>query len=553
MARGRTPGGSTSIGVTCLLACVMAAGTHLPPAGAAGRPDRFLIGAWGIGKVGDPARLVRLNDAGIDYVQNWDLWGPGGTRLMVAQVESLQVARPGFRLQALLHSRMLSSDPAKISDPMMAGPDAVIRRRELDPSRGINGPGVLGWFVWDEPCDRAQIDRYGRLSRTLATDPRSRDQLVFMNLLPLQEPDASNCLDAYGSDRVSRYRAYVDAYLSQFDSLDVPAPILSMDMYPFQNESREGRAYFECLSIVRDKAAEYSRPGARIPLWVIVQSSSYVNASRHEHRTPTIPQIRWQVWSALAYGAKGIAYWTAVPNWNEATREGWGDGLLDAEGRPSAKYDAIRSLNRELHALGPTLLELDAVTALHVKPGNQVGLDDAVLGSPRSIYNIVAGVEASSGRDDCLIGYLKHARTGDDYLVIVNRSTEKDRSFRVTLTSPATAVERISPSSGAPERISLDGRSFTVPALTPGAGALFRVQDGIEEYIPGVVAIDDTGTLVTFSRNDARIQVDYRTGRRTVEFGTGGEGPGARAGATPADRAAAPRFRATPLGIAKAR
>jgi hypothetical protein len=525
------------------------AGVSGVSAADAWRADRFLIGAWGIGQVGDPARLVRLDEAGIDYVHNWDLWGPGGTRRMVAQIESLAVARPGFRMQALLHVLMLSTDPGKIGEESTAAADAVVRNRELDPGKGINGPGVLGWFIADEPCDRAQLDRFGRVSRLLAADPRSRNQLALVNLLPLQEPGSSNCLDAYGSDRVGRYRAYVDAYLRQYDPLDAPAPVLSMDMYPFQSESREGRAYFECLSIVRDKAAEYSRPGARIPLWVIVQSSPFRDAGKAARRQPTATQVRWQVWAALAYGAKGIAYWTAVP-WTSARGDGWGDGLLDAEGQPSSKYDAIRSLNRELHALGPTLLELDAVTALHVKPGNNVGIDDAILGGPRAIYNIVAGVDASSGREDCLIGYLKHARTGDDYLVIVNRSTEKDRSFRITLTNPATAVERVSPANGAAERVTLDGRTFPVAPLAPGAGALYRVVDAIEEYIPGVVAIDDMGTLVTFSRNDARVRVDYRTGRRTVEFGTRSSAAGAGAAA---DRAAAPRFRATPLGVEKAR
>lgn len=534
---------------TAALVLAIGSGFEASTARAAWRPDRFLIGAWGIGRIGDPARLVHLSDAGIDYVQNWDLWGPHGTRRMVAQIESLQVSHPGFRLQALIHSRSLSTDPARIGEPSTEVADAALRNKELEPATGLNGPGVLGWFVWDEPCDSAAIRRLGRLSRVLASDSRSRDQIVFMNLLPLQEPGVSNCLDAYGPDRVGRYRAYVDAYLSQFDGLDTPAPVLSMDMYPFQAEGREGRAYFECLSIVRDKAAEYSRPGSRIPLWVIIQSSSYRDANEHEHRTPTIAQVRWQVWCALAYGAKGIAYWTAVPNWNPKTREGWGDGLLDQDGRPASKFAAIRSLNRELQALGPTLLELDAVSALHVTPGNHVGLENDVLGGSRAIYNIVAGVDAPGGRGDCLIGYLKHSRTGDDYLLVVNRSVERDRSFRITLANPASSIERVSPATATLEPVAIDGRSFAVASLVPGAGALYRVHDAVEEYIPGVQTIDERGETVTFTTKEARVTVDYRTGRRVVEFGTGTAAP--RAGAGPTDRNPRPRLRATPLGVEK--
>jgi hypothetical protein len=363
--------------------------------------------------------------------------------------------------------------------------------------------------------------------------------------MPIQQPREPSCLDAYGPDRPIAYRSYLDSYLKMFEDLDAPAPILSFDQYPFIVDGEENVAYFECLSIVRDKAAEYSRPGQRIPVWVIIQSSPRRARGVPEPQGPTPAQIRWQAWCAVAYGAKGIAYWTTAPYTDGKTGGGWGDGLIGKEGRPAARYAGIQALNRELHALGPTLMQLDAVSVFHVSTGRQKGVDKDVLGRSSVLYNIVSSVDASAGRDDCSIGYLKHATTGDDYLLVLNRSLTQARTFRVTLTHPATRVERVSRTNGALERVAADTRTFSTGTLAPASAELYRITDGIAEYVPGVTSIVERGDRVNFYTRDVTLAVDYATGRRTL-------GPPSTAGAAGGAAAAtSARYRAAADGVVR--
>jgi hypothetical protein len=88
--------------------------------------------------------------------------------------------------------------------------------------------------------------------------------------------------------------------------------------------------------------------------------------------------------------------WT-VPGW------GYGDGILNASGSETALYSSVKDLNRDLHAIGNTLIDANCVAVYHQSALDQLGIDDEILGQYRQTYNIVTSVETrardGSGHD----------------------------------------------------------------------------------------------------------------------------------------------------------
>jgi hypothetical protein len=306
-----------------LTACLFAVAV-LCPSTARGvwNQTAFVIGGYGVG--GDPKSLVRLNAANIEYVIAFDNPSPALARRFSARLDSLRRAgRATFRLKQFVYeewdapfSLFKNADPVGHRGAIVA---------ELSPASGVNDSSVAGWLIWDEPplyYPHAKLPpsrvldslvKMTRVIRDSTTGSNTHDKLALVNLLPIQACEwfhPPRC----GGDTLAAYRSYLDQYLASFDADPLPAPVLCFDKYPFESPPADFRLYFMQLAIVRDKAAQYSRPNYRIPFWSVVQAAPRrEGAAAPYHSTPTFNQIRWQVYASVAYGAKGIFYWTLRP------------------------------------------------------------------------------------------------------------------------------------------------------------------------------------------------------------------------------------------------
>ncbi|MEP7028519.1 MAG: hypothetical protein ABI960_07980 [Candidatus Eisenbacteria bacterium] len=453
----------------------------------------FLVGGFGVNNAPyHPERLVLLDRAGLDLVQGFDQRLPTGT-ILVGQLDSLRRALPDFRLRAILHDAPKGDDAGHLTGnvaPVAQWPAlrATLTRNPLD------GGSTLGWCLWDEPSTRPQLDAIGELSRRMRRDPVAGGKIPYVNLLPIAPlGGGAGYLRDFGAgvDRRAAYAAYLDAYLSQFDAEPEPAPLLCFDHYPFQHDGREAGDYFENLEIARDRAVARGRPGMRIPLWVVIQLAAFKPPGAPFMEGPTLAQVRWQAWTAVAYGAKSISYWTTGTIDDPAPRTGFRGGLLELNGRPTSKYAAIRTLNAELHALGPTLMRLDPVAVFHVAPGRQRVQPEDRIGDARRVYCVVSAV-SGSGREDCLLGYFKEQGTGDDYLLVVNQSLARPRSFRIRLAVPADSIARIDEQNGRP-RILSRRTSALDASVAPASVGLYRISGPMIESLPGVREVRTTG------------------------------------------------------------
>jgi hypothetical protein len=450
---------------------------------AAWRQSAFVIGGYAVG--GDPFSLIRLNDAGVELVVPFDNSSPARAREIASRLDSLRLHRAGFRMQEIVYQE---TAPPKT---LFKNPNPIANRAtilgELAPSSGLNNPSVAGWHLWDEPPlyyppgqalppDRVfdSIHEMTRLVRDSTNRSATHEKLAFVNFFPIQAYPWSG--PPCSRDTLIAYGCHLDQYLSRFNSDSLPAPVLSFDKYPFETPGADFRLYFVQLAIVRDKAAQYSRPNYHIPFWSVIQSSPRRDKTRAPYRpTPTFSQIRWQAYVSVAYGAKGIMYWTLRPVDGPPSEPGYGASFLGRDGSMNgALYDSLAALNTELRGLGPTLMQLEPVAVFHAAANRFVlPRGDDSLAKSGSALQRVSGLGGRT--NEGMAGCFRSRIGGDDYVLVANKDTLIAQSFRVALRHIARSVERISKHDGRLIPVASNTASFATGMISPGGGELFKL------------------------------------------------------------------------------
>jgi hypothetical protein len=450
---------------------------------AAWTQPEFVIGGYLVG--GDPNSLTRLNDAGLAFVVASDNASPAQSRQVAARLDSLRIARPGFRMKAFIYVETDRPNTLFKNSNPVANHAAVLG--ELSGSSELNNASVAGWYIWDEPpiyypplrkLASDQIFASIHEMTGLLSDPKNgagtSGKLPLTNLLSIQ--NYSFFLPPCSPDTLAAYECYLDGYLSMFDGDSLPAPVISFDKYPFEWPGADFRLSFLQLAAVRDKAAQYSRPNYRIPFWSVIQASPRRDNARAPYRpTPTFNQVRWQAYVSVAYGAKGILYWTLRPMAVLPSVPSYGASFLNRDGTPNgALFDSLAALNAELRGLGPTLMALDPVAVFHGAANRFVlpQRDDS-LSTVNSPLQLVSGVKGPT--NEGMAGSFKNRVDGSDYVLVANKDTLLAQSFRVTLRRGPRTIERVRKADGRLVPVVANASAFDTGIIAPGGGELFRI------------------------------------------------------------------------------
>jgi hypothetical protein len=193
-------------------------------------------------------------------------------------------------------------------------------------------PALAGYFVFDEPIV-VQFEGVGAvLSALRSVDP---NRLAYVNLLPDYIPPAALGAPSY------------EDYVEQF--IDTVRPrLLSYDYYPFGHE-RDRSTFFKNLGVMRAAALRH-----RLPFMLIVLAMPH-----GPYRDPSEAELAWQAHHALAYGARGVSYFTYwTPGMNDKRHEHYG---LLAAGQPTRRYYEAARLNHGLRALAGALDDFESI------------------------------------------------------------------------------------------------------------------------------------------------------------------------------------------------
>ena len=147
-----------------------------------------------------------------------------------------------------------------------------------------------------------------------------------------------------------------EEHLRQYVETVKPA-LVSYDHYQFTTNG-DSSDYFLNLSLIRRAAQD-----SGLPFLNIVQACTWSPSMR----VPTPDEMRFLVYTTLAYGAQGISYY--VYCWPGHT-----GGIANPDGTPTPIYDALKTLNREFVAIASQLRSLRSIGVYHagmMPPGSR--------------------------------------------------------------------------------------------------------------------------------------------------------------------------------------
>jgi hypothetical protein len=374
-----------------------------------------------------------------------------GYNLTWVPAEGLDVAAR-HHLRAMLTSDLLK--PEVLDEPAKrAQLDALVERVKKHPA-------LEAYFLTDEPGAGA----FHGLAKLVAY-LRQRDpaHLAYINLYPTYANEQQLGVSAEAAERakvsyptnfarvgtddktVLRYREHVKRFVEI-----VKPDLISYDHYHFlkrksDGSPNDGTQYFLNIALIRMAAQE-----AHVPFLNIIQAGDEEKA----WRVPNAEEMRWLVYTTLAYGGRGISYFTY-----------WGiPGGLYVDGKPSPLVKPVAALNAEMAKLGPALLELESLAVYHTAP-LPYGTEAIPASAPVQLVGegqFVLGLFGNSGRPSAFM--------------IVNRDYEHSVDARLRIALPGRQLQELDCNTGKWSRGEALSRDRRVEIkLGPGDGRLCRV------------------------------------------------------------------------------
>jgi len=225
-----------------------------------------------------------------------------------------------------------------------------------------NSKAVLAFIIYDEPSpgDTVNVEQLGQARAYL--ESHYPDKIVLSswadvdNMAELQEGMQSKVLfmDIYPISEDSAIGDFSDAW---------PRGNAEDGSFALGEDQP---SYFEYLDMAREAAPN-------LPQWLIIQAFEPIPPEHpHYWRLPTPKEMRLEVFSGLAHGAKGIFYFLYQS-------ESWVHGLRDANYKKTPLLDEAMQINEKLRAMSETLLglERDQVNKVGVNQGEAFSFSSA--------------------------------------------------------------------------------------------------------------------------------------------------------------------------------
>ncbi len=373
-------------------------------------------------------------------------WGPSAPDL-----ETLREMREaGLNVSGFCHLSDLPAVEAAgltcfVDDPRVNGydwknlpADDVLKQHIAQVKQAVIGhPAAIGFFLTDEPAI-AIMPALGKVSKLL--HDAMPDRLSYVNLFPFRVSR-----ERLGTDYESYVRALVKTVGQSF---------LSYDIYALVNGELNDQFYTN-LEIVRRLGMEL-----HTPFWNCIQSNAH-----YSYMEPTDANIHLQAYASLAYGSRGIQYFTYFTPGHGNFRL----APLDVLGYRTATWDMVRRVNGEIAMLAPILANLRSTGVYHYPrtpaEGQALAKSPLVERVEMTEHFLVNSPAAGRG----LAGEFEDA-AGKSYLMVVNKDLQRSFVVNIILRDKKRKLVLISQYTGKEEEFTGE-RQW----IQPGGGFLFRV------------------------------------------------------------------------------
>ena len=387
-----------------------------PACCAAERPSEFILSYWcgPLPSETNEARYKEVANAGFNIAMP-----PCAAADVELNRKILDLCKRTGMRAIIADRRLLAKQPN--DDDFTKNLDAVI-------ADYASHPALFGYFLTDEP-NASAFPLLGAVTQyLLKKDPK---HVPYVNLFP-----------NYASEQQLGTTTY-EEHVKQFIEVVKP-PLVSYDHYALVGDT-ERDVWWDNLEVVRRQCLAHD-----VPFVVIILSLPH-----GPYRDPTEGDLRWQAYSSLAYGAKGIlyfTYWTPSPG----DPLGYHGGIISYDGKRLGKYDMVKRVNAELAKLGGVLTGLKST---------------AVYRSNDARPNALIKTKG----EDLVIGEFADAAKRK-YVMIVNRSPRKSSDALFTVPRALEVVEVLQ--AGREETVVDSEFPLDLPVrtrLAAGGGKLYRI------------------------------------------------------------------------------
>ncbi len=339
-------------------------------------PADFVImpwgGPWGDAKV-DLATLKEMKECGFNVS-------------MFVEPDKVDIVKA-----AGLKCFVSSADAMATREASVLTEEQVDKKVKALVDRVGDNDTVMGYFVVDEPWAHA----YQELGLwTAAYKKYAPGKIAYYNLL------CKSCVN-------HSYQEYLDMYVQI-----VKPAFISYDNYSIMDDGSLRETFYPNLEDVRAAALRHN-----LPFWNIILGNAHFN-----YAVPTDASLRLQVFASMAYGARGITYFTyftpTIGNYQMAA--------IDQFGHKTPTYDMARRVNLQIHRLAKTYAKLKSVNVFHypIVPQGSQGIDSSKY-------------LAKVGSGDMLVGEFE-SPDGQPYIMVVNKSMTKSTTLEIQFKDPGT-------------------------------------------------------------------------------------------------------------------
>ena len=432
------------------------------------------------------ASLTVVGMASLSVDQNaskrWHEWRKSQTRYPIAvwaYFGKYDGSKEEYQTYADAHLTFVSVPASQYENAVWTGLDVLIGgweklhlspdllRERIEFSNNSKGR-VIGYQLMDEP----EPDSFESLALAVQTihELDKTKAIPIIDMLP-------NWAWERSSRRTKQYGCHYDGFIERFIQ-EVHPPVLLNCHYAPLVDGSDRPEYYANLETFRDHALRND-----IGLMAFVLCTEITG----RYRRPSDSDLRWQVYTALAYGAQGIWYW----NWRIKPDEkrGFTEGLVMHDtGQPTKNYHLVKAINAEVLAIGDVLMKLRSRHVFHtgdaIPPGATRFPDRGDPGSS-AIRRFIG--------DQFIIGELRNEDDPEDedaYLIVVNKKHGMNQAS-TNPTLQATAVFK--PAVQFKYVYQYDGRAGSLELLSS------TKRNGEEGYY-SVTLGGGQGTLLRFSR-----------------------------------------------------
>lgn len=265
----------------------------------------------------------------------------------------------------------------------------IDRRVEAVVKRIGNHKAVLGYSLCDEPG----VDGFPGLAKWVAAFKKvAPKSLTYINLLPYATGD---CWGA------PSYDDYVESFVKT-----VQPQFISYDYYALIEDGTVREDYYRNLESVRKASLKHN-----LPFWNTVLSNSHGG-----YAEPTPAGFRFQAYTTMAYGGRGLSYFTYFAR----TRGNFRLSPIDSSGHKTPTWDMLREVNWQVQRLGPVYVTLKSINVFHhpTVPTGCSGISTSKLVKSVTGENLLIGEFEGPG--------------GQPYVMVVNKDIHRSALLDIT-------------------------------------------------------------------------------------------------------------------------